>query len=313
MTNNEGRMLKRAIAGLALLLLGYVGAQAAEPIASLPYRIDYGGYITVQATIDGKGPYDFVIDTGSTLTLAFQHTADIQPFAPTGAPPIRVLGITAVEELDTFQLGAVRLGAASLEDHVGVILPDWEDRPTPDGIIGLDFLREYAIHFDNGSRTMTLYPHGGIPDERKRSLARVKLTPDNYGATSGALYKLQGRVNRKRVTFIVDLGSVSSLVNYQAAEAIYSSVVSRDLGEGFTTGSRLKDVFDDRTKARVARINRIQLGRISWRDRGVWIYDAPLFEQLNVQRLAYGLAGVDLLSDRDFALDFGESEMFIGR
>lgn len=288
-------------------------AVAAEPIARLPYRLDYGGYITVEATVNGQGPYDFILDTGSTLSLVFRNAALTQEFPPTGAPPIRVLGISSIEELDTFVIGDIQLGAAALDNHIGVILDDWTDRPTPHGILGIDFLSEYAVAFDRRSRTVTLYPHGGLPDDITDGLSRVKLTPDNYGATSGALYKARGLVNRKKVTFIIDLGSVSSLINYKSAEAIYSSVVSRDLGEGFTTGSRLKDVFDDRTRARTARLNRIQLGRVVWRDHAAWVFDAPLFNELNVQRLAYGLAGVDLLYDRDFALDFGEEEMFIER
>ena len=47
----------------------------------MPYRVDYNGLITVSTTINGRGPYDFVIDTGATLSLAFQNLADKEGFA----------------------------------------------------------------------------------------------------------------------------------------------------------------------------------------------------------------------------------------
>lgn len=288
---------------------------AAEPIAALPYRIDYDGLITVKATVNGGGPYDFVLDTGSTLTLVFETFADEMDFAPTGEAPRRVLGLVGFGAVDTYHIGDIALGAAAITDHIGAILPDWgAPRRTPAGIIGLDFLRQYALYFDRDASMLYLYPHGGIPKNLTRNLVSVKLTPNSFGSRYDALYTVHGRLNRSRdMTFIFDLGSASTLVNYAAAERIYSGTVIRSLGEGLTTGSRLKDIFDDRTQAKTALIKELRIGRVSWSNHGVWVYDSPLFDELNVQKLAYGLAGVDLILDRNFALDFGENNLFIAR
>lgn len=300
-----GLVLAAALTGRAL---------AQEPIAVVPYRIDYNGLITVEASVNGRGPYDFIIDTGATLTLAFQNLADSEGFPPTGGPPRRVLGISGSSDLDTFILGDIALGPAALNDHIGVILPDWgAPRRTPAGIIGIDFLKRYAVVFDVDKRTISLYPHGAIPEERIKRWKSVKLQARTYAAASGALYSTKGLVNRSPTTFIIDLGSVATMINYRAAEAMFSSVVSKDLGEGFTTGSRLRDVFDDRTRARTALLNRIQIGRATWRNAGVWVYDAPIFDEIEVQRLPFGLLGADLLASQDFALDFGENRLYLSK
>jgi predicted aspartyl protease len=304
----------RFLAVILLWLAAAAGGRAAEPVATAPYRVDYGGWFTVQVTVNGRGPYDFVIDTGSTLTIAFENLAAIENFQPTGGANLRVLGISSTDELPPYNFGEIGLGAAVLPNHVGVVIPDWEaPRRTPHGIIGLDFLRRYAVYFDHASRTMTLYPHGGIPERLTDNLARIKLRPNDFGKASGALFTTRGLINRKPTTFIIDLGSISSLINYKSAEAIFSAVITSNSGVGFTTGSHLKDVFDDRTHARTALINRVQLGRVTWRNHGMWVYNAPIFDELGVQRLAYGLAGVDLLADRDFALDFGENNLFVSK
>lgn len=302
------------LALVALAALCSLKAAAQEPVAVVPYRIDYDGLITVSATLNGRGPYDFVIDTGATLTIAFQNLAAIEAFPPTGGPRRRVLGISGSAELDTYHFGLVAVGDASMSNHVGVVIPDWTPpRKTPAGIIGIDFLKRYAVVFDVEAHTMSLYPHGGIPKEITSKWRSAKLRANTYAAATGALYTTRGLINRSPTTFVIDLGSVATLINYRAAEAMFSSVVTRDLGEGFTTGSRLKDVFDDRTRARTARINRIQVGRTAWRNVGVWVKDAPIFDEIGVQRLPFGLLGADLLAAQDFALDFGENRIYISK
>ncbi|MCA8888727.1 MAG: aspartyl protease family protein [Parvularculaceae bacterium] len=306
------KRIAQILACLVIIAAGAAQAAPGEPVTTVPYRQAYGGVLTVEVTIDGEGPYDFIIDTGATLSIAFQNLADQRGFSPTGAAPRRVLGILGSDMLDPHLIGDIRLGEAEMPDHVGVLIPDWAPpRETPHGILGLDFLKQYAVIFDVEEKTMTLYRHGEIPKAALKGWRKINLTANTYAAATGALFVTRGLINRSQTTFIVDLGSAATLINYEAAEAIYSSVVSRDLGEGFTTGSRLRDVFNDRTHARTALINRIQIGRVVWRSAGVWVYDAPIFDEIDVQRRPFGLLGADLIAAQDFALDFGENALYI--
>lgn len=301
------------LAAIAFLMVAVAEATAA-PLAVIPYRMGYDGAITVEATIDGRGPYDFIIDTGATLSLAFQNLASRENFPLTGGAPRRVLGITGSATLDTIAMGDIGIGGVALEDHVGVVIPDWAaPRKSPAGVIGLDFLRRYAVVFNVRARTIELYPHGAIPQDRLKGWRSVKLNANTYAAASGALYSTKGIVNRSPTTFLVDLGSATTMLNYRAAEAMFSSVATRDLGEGFTTGSRLKDLFDDRERVRTAKINRIQIGRTAWRGVGVIVHDAAIFDEIGVQRLPFGLLGADLVMAGDFALDFGERKLYLAK
>lgn len=297
---------------LAFAPVGFVHAQ--EPIATIPYFVDDNGAFNVAVTIDGRGPYHFIIDTGATLTLAFENLAAIENFEPTGASKRRVLGISGSALLDTYRIGDVALGPAVMRQHVGVILGDWKPpRTTPQGILGIDFFRQYAVVFDVSDKTLSLYPHGGIPKERIKKWRSIRLRPKTYAAASGALYTTAGYLNRSPTTFIIDLGSVATLVNYDAAESIFSGTISQGGASSVTTGSRLKDVFDDRTRAVTGRFNRIQIGSAIWRNVVVWLKDAPIFEELGVSQVPYGLLGADLLAAQDFALDFGENRLYLSK
>lgn len=309
----------RQIAGLAvgailLICAAASSANAQQPIITIPYFVDEDGAITVAVTIDGRGPYKFVVDTGATVTLAFQNLAAIENFKPTGGPPRRILGINGSATLDTFRFGDVAIGPATMSDHIGVILDDWAPpRQSPHGILGIDFLRRYAVVFDVSAKTMSLYPHGGIPKSTINRWREIRLKPRTYANVSGALYTTTGFLNDSPMTFIIDLGSIASLVNYAAAESLYSGVLTRGAGRGLTTGSRLSDVFDDRTKTKTGRFNRVRVGPMVWRSAVMWLRDAPIFEELGVADEPYGLLGADLIAAQNFALDFGENRLYLTR
>jgi len=105
---------------MAFAAQSMMAAKADEPLATIPYRIDYDGLITMGVMVNGKGPYDFIIDTGSTLTLAFSRLAREQGFAPTNGPPKRILGITDARSVPTFVLGEIDVGGVALADHIGI-------------------------------------------------------------------------------------------------------------------------------------------------------------------------------------------------
>lgn len=304
-------------AGLAAAAVaGLVAAPArAQPaIATVPYTVDADGALSVAVMVNGRGPYDFIIDTGATLTLAFENLAAIETFAPTGAPKRRILGISGSAMLDTYRIGDIAVGAARMSDHVGVVLADWKPpRKTPHGILGIDFFRRYAVVFNVRERTMSLYPHGGIPKETTRKWRSVRLKTQSFVAASGALYTTRGTLNGAPVTFIIDLGSSATLVNYEAAEAIYAGTISVSNASSVTTASRLKDIFDNRTKVRAGKFRKISIGGAIWRERVIWLNDAPIFEEFGVASQPYGLLGADLLATQDFALDFGENRLYISK
>ena len=305
-------LIALALMALASAVVAAAPARPQSAIATVPYFISDEGALTVAVMVNGRGPYNFIIDTGATLTLAFENLAAIENFAPTGAPKRRVLGISGSATLDTYKLGDIAVGPARMPDHIGVILPDWNaPRKTPHGILGIDFFRRYAVVFNVRDKTMELYPHGGIPKERIYRWRAVNLRPESYAAATGSLFTAQGFLNGAPVTFLIDLGSVATLVNYRAAESLFSGVITRSTSRSLSTGSRLSDVFDDRTLTKTGRFKRVRVGSLVWRNVVVWLRDAPIFDELGVQSRPFGLLGADLLAAQDFALDFGEEHLYV--
>ncbi|MEE2691049.1 MAG: aspartyl protease family protein [Pseudomonadota bacterium] len=306
-------MFRIALAGL--LFLVSFAAQAAEPIARLPYRFDYGGWFTVSATVNGQGPYDFIIDTGSSHSLVFENLAEQQHFPPSGGPQQTVLGLVSSGKYPTYKVGDIALGAAVLENAVTVILTDWKvDERSPQGVIGLDFLKHYRAVFDGERRELLLYRAGDAIDPAYEAWDEVSLTASDFSREAGYLYTLEARLNRASVRFLLDLGAAGTVVNRLGYSRAMQSEVSIKIAPRTTTTpiGRVTDALDNRVRAQSARINKIRTGKINWGAAVVIVHDASIFSDLGVVEEPFGLFGADMFRDRSFVLDFAAERILVG-
>jgi predicted aspartyl protease len=298
------------VLGLLLCLAG--SAAAVEPVATLPYRIDYGGWFTVTGTIKGKGPFDFIIDTGSTKTLIFVNTVDkIGGVYATNGPPVSVVGLSATKKFPTFRIGDVAIGGQVMPDLVTVILQDWTvEGRAPQGVIGLDFLERYHVEFDGQAKLMRLYAKEKRytpPSAKWRSSAMQRRS---FTLDEGAAYTVEMRLNSARVEFLIDLGATGSIVNERAASRGRNLGVAINASE--TRSTRIVDAVDARSRARPVFFNRISIGKTVWHRAVLIVYDAPVIEELGMSERPFGLIGANLFEDRSFAFDFAEQRLFIG-
>ena len=144
--------MRCSIALVAALWLAFgAGPRAAEEgLRLLPFQLQGDGDIVVPVTIDGGGPFDFLLDTGSSRTIVSDATArrlGLQIVAQT-------LMVTPLGEAPQAlaPLNRVAMGAGPPATVLAMIVPaDALDRGRDiDGIIGQDILarRSYTIDYE---------------------------------------------------------------------------------------------------------------------------------------------------------------------
>ena len=145
---------------LAALLLGVAAYGAEEPTKKkdedgkayqVPFRLTMPKHIMIRAKLNGKGPFNFILDTGAPamfITTALAEKCGVKPekngwgtldtLVIEGGVPV---GKTKVRIEDIFQLkGMNGLGLAGAELH---------------GIIGYDVLARYRMEIDVTQDKMT--------------------------------------------------------------------------------------------------------------------------------------------------------------
>lgn len=307
-------MRKLFIPIAALFAAAALVAPALAQVATVPYRIDYEGWYTVPVTVNGEGPFDFIIDTGATATVVFRNLADRQGMQLTDKPPRRILGLVGAERLPVYAIGDLEIGGQTLLRHDSPVIEDWAaDRATPQGVLGLDFLARYSIVFDARQRTISFYSPETAPPEKIPKWRRAALKGDDFGQGAGEIYRLTAWLEGHPIPFILDLGASGTIVNYAALRKLVSGVRINETREtGFSTGTRLNDIFDETEKARLVRIGSVRVGSARWRKRTYVVYNAPIFAELGVDRQPMGFFGSDNFIGRSFIIDFPNREILVG-
>jgi predicted aspartyl protease len=116
--------------------------------------------ILVDVLVNGCGPFQFAIDTGTSTTaitpeLAKQLSLASSPIGPvtTGGAPVDVTAGT----LESFQIGGARI------DNLTVIVADFFAMLSNaigaqlDGIVGYNFLQNYKVALDYPNETLSLF------------------------------------------------------------------------------------------------------------------------------------------------------------
>ena len=136
----------RGICALLGLLILMVPASATPP-AEQPYRIaDYGRLVT-NVTINGQGPFSFLIDTASSTSLMFEHVRKKLNLGQSQPDNLLVYGINDVSEAMPVRPYSLSIAGEEIKDLTIGVLPG-SGADEPDGVLGLDVLARYFVVLD---------------------------------------------------------------------------------------------------------------------------------------------------------------------
>lgn len=123
---------------------------ALPPTAPVRVRLDELGAVDV--SVNGKGPFHFVLDTGAGITVLSPACA--ARLGIDGGTAGRVDGAVGSAAIRRVSLGDLRIGTIDLHDVEAAVVPLPLDLTyqgnygTIDGIVGASFLRHFAVTMD---------------------------------------------------------------------------------------------------------------------------------------------------------------------
>jgi hypothetical protein len=164
---------------MALFALpGVLAAQVVQPNEILQFHLRSGYLIIVQTMVNGVGPFNFLLDTGTTRTvidpgLAWQLQAPV-------IGEVSLTGVLRVRQDQMVQLTDVRLGAAS-QSGLGAIVDELARQkmvaPGIRGVLGEDFLSKFDILIDYKRHTLRF--NGPAPAGER---CRFETTGQHHGS-----------------------------------------------------------------------------------------------------------------------------------
>ena len=264
------------------------------------FRRDRGARMTVPVSIDGRGPYQFVVDTGAERTVISQELArELNLGKGRGA---RLHSMSEVANVETVVIPSLRVNSSTVNGINAPALARFDLGAS--GLLGVDSLASQKVVFDFEKETMTVSPARRAPEPRDAPgtiVVRAK-------RMLGRLILADARAEGQKIWAVIDTGSQISIGN----EALRRQL-ARKKRLGPTVPIELISVTGGKLQGDYTVIKQLHIGGVGVNDMPIAFADAHPFKQLGLTDRPAMLLGMDalVLFDR-VSVDFANRRVVFG-
>ncbi len=274
-------------------------------LAVIPREGRSSNHLFVDAMVNGEGPFRFAIDSAASISVILESTAEAAGIQTNTGRRVLLRGMTGSGTYPTAVADEISIASLSWETPLLAWLPD--DLPIAkrmDGLLGTDFLSQYAVAYFAGERALRFYPKGIVEGKGFRGWVSVPLYTMHIEKGEATVYVFNVAIAGERIPTILDIGADASLMNHRAARTI--GVRTRRRTSGSMTG-----VTGPTVHATELVFWEIWMGDHVWHRRNFLVADFPVFEALGLQKRPAAIAGIDLFRDHDFIIDFAGERLLV--
>lgn len=250
--------------------------------------------MTVAVMIDGKGPFDFVIDTGSDRTVISRELAT-RLALPKG-PDVTLHASAGVQQVETALIRRLSIGNRVVEAIEAPVLE--AANLGADGMLGIDSLRDEHVVMD--------FKHG--------TLSATPSSPEDFAPYAiivrgrsrfGQLILIDAQVGGRKVYVIVDSGAQNTIGNL----ALQRLLTIRGGPPGEHTLADEISVTGVRSSAEIQSVAEMHIGALIIRNMRLAFADLHTFARYGLSEKPAMLLGMDVLSQCDrVTVDFDRRE-----
>ncbi|HEU4499687.1 MAG TPA: retroviral-like aspartic protease family protein [Sphingomicrobium sp.] len=257
---------------------------------------DSADRMTVPVSVGGRGPYQFLVDTGSERTVISRELAR-QLKLSSGRSAI-LHSVMGANDVDTVHIPHLQVSNNTISVTDAPALG--ASNIGADGMLGIDSLHSQRVLFDFKAKTMSITP-SNQPLERldgETIVVRAR-------SRGGRLIFTQAKVDGKRVSVIVDTGSQVTIAN-MALKKMLTRRGHALLPETVT----IESVTGEQMSAHVTRVPMVELGGVHLTDLSVAFADAHIFRQLKLENKPALLLGMNAMKAFDrISIDFAAKKV----
>ena len=250
--------------------------------------------MTVEVTVNGRGPYHFVVDSGAdTTAVGLKVARDLQ--LPLGTPVI-LNGMTDRNIVDRVRVASLTLGPSTISNLEVPALK--EEDLGGDGMIGIDALVRQRLMMDFDNKVIKVEdaakPVEHFTDEIV-IVARLQ---------HGQLILTHVKAGGFSLDAVIDTGSEITIGNL----ALRDRLMSRNLNKEWTIATT--GVTGKTVDLQLGQLRELRVGSIVLHNIPIAFADVPPFKVFGLSDTPALLLGTDILQNfRKVSLDFGDRKV----
>lgn len=282
--------------------------------ALLAAEADVARRMTVPVRLNGRGPFEFVVDTGANHSVLAAELAE--PLGLPAGAAAAVHGIAGVEQAATVVINRLAVGAVTSRRVRMPLLA--EARLGAQGLLGVDVLRNRRVTLDFKANQLRIQPSdaGNLPRVTVGSAARMRgdaketqALPDASVVVVparqrfGQLIIIDADVGGHPVTAFLDSGSQNTVGNLALRDAILGAGPERAVQ---TLQVRLISATGQTAAGELAALPPLRVGGLRMGGLSAVFADLHVFDIWDLKAQPAILIGVDVMRHfQSIELDFG--------
>jgi predicted aspartyl protease len=258
-------------------------------------RAQPDGRLVVEAMVDGLGPYPFVLDTGSSVTVVdLALVAELELVAQ--GYDVTVHGVVSASTAPVYESITLGLG----DDRIA---PPWVvglnigGLDGPRGVIGIDVLSQRVLEIDRGRGVVRLGRHPYEPPT-DRTYSRADLVTDTFG-----LPHVVVQVNDVEGLALIDTGLSGMIMDPAFAERAGMATTSRP--------AELIDVLSESIPAPRTGRARLRIGRARWLIERIALLRPTVLDRLEAGAPVEAVLGAGVFENTLLVIDFWSRSIYI--
>ncbi|WP_411287536.1 retroviral-like aspartic protease family protein [Phenylobacterium sp.] len=307
-------MLTRRQAAVALLGAGAAASPTRQGWAQVvheepeagqdqtPTAVDTVGgryeHMLAPVTINGQGPFNFLMDTGANISCVSQRLAEKLKLTP--GPPANVHTVVGVRSRPSVVIDSLQVGARNRRQ---VRAPSLPIKGTDvDGVLGVDWLKGQRLVLGFKQKNLEITKSRLESSHEGRVIVPAK-------RRLGQLTIVDAELSGKPISAIIDSGSQVTICNRPLLELVRAAERRRGVIEK-ARPVRLESLAGESFMGETLYLPFLRLGGLHLGNVQVVYADTHVFKVWGMQTAPALVLGMDLLTQFDsVALDFGRSNV----
>lgn len=271
--------------------------------AHVPLNAAGDGHDTVPVSVDGQGPYPFILDTGADSTAVYRWFAARAHLKAASGGDEDLSGQTGTARVSMYRVGELAMDGHRIRNVVAYGLPDRHDAGREAGILGNDFMDGTVVVFDFPCRQVEVH-------KKPINFAQVigaGLPPVLAGIDQGTtLLTIPVSVNGFVGIAAIDTGSRNTRLTSNFARG---AGVDADSPQ-FRDGTPIYGANSSRMVPREGSIGTVSFAGMAIANASAQVIDLPMLKQDFAGKPAM-LLGADLLGQQRFVYDHAARKIWL--
>jgi predicted aspartyl protease len=275
------------------------GSDEHVPRTDVTFRLAGGQnpLILVPVYVDGKGPYEFILDTGAYRCLLSPELSSSIGISVESQQ--RATGVGGTITISSAHVSSLTVGEAS-QTNLEVAITDELSRlgeavqSKVDGVLGSNFLKDFRLTLDYRRGVVTL-DRSSVASRMAGEVRSVTSVSFKLATPSKPLIVLPVFVNRRGpFPFFIDTGASRTTLSFALARKLGIVAIGNRAGTG--AGGQIPMLS--------ATVDSLTLGNASISDAAVSVGDFLGDFGSVIDTKFYGIIGNDFLSQFDVTIDY---------